>query len=173
MQKKKALVICGPTGVGKTALSVSLAKRINGEIISADSMQIYDSMPIASAAPTDEEMCGVTHHLIGFKKPQQKFSVAEYIKLAESAIQDIAARGKVPVIVGGTGLYIDSLLSGVSFSDEDNTEVRAKLEAESDEKGIEVLFERLRKIDPEHSAKLHVNDDGENECSKHDKGAAQ
>lgn len=157
-EKIKVIAVVGPTASGKTDLGVKIAQYVGGEVVSADSMQIYDSMPVASAAPTEEEMCGVTHHLIGFKKPQQKFSVAEYIKLAERTIQDIVARGKVPVIVGGTGLYIDSLLSGVSFSDEDNTEVRAKLESEADEKGIEALFERLRKIDPEHSAKLHVND---------------
>ncbi len=157
-EKIKVIAVVGPTASGKTDLGVKIAQYVGGEVVSADSMQIYDNMPIASAAPTKEEMDGVVHHLIGFAKPCEKFSVAEYIKLAEKTIDDITTRGKMPVIVGGTGLYIDSLLSGVSFPEEDNADVRLKLEAQADELGIEALFERLKSIDPLHSAKLHIND---------------
>ena len=159
MQDKiPVVVIVGPTASGKTALGVSVAKWLSGEVISADSMQVYSSMPIASAAPTVEETQGVAHHLVGFLSPYEKFSVAAFLKLATEKANDIVSRGKVPVIVGGTGLYIDSLLNGVTFNDEDCQEIRVALESEVDEKGIEVLFDRLRLLDPDSAERLHIND---------------
>ncbi len=158
LKKSKIIAVVGPTASGKTALGVKIAERFCGEVVSFDSMQVYNNMPIASAAPTAEETCGIPHHLVGFRNADEKFSVADFITLATDKISDIAARGKTPVLVGGTGLYIDSLVSGIEFSDEDSTEVRSKLEAEADEVGIEVLLERLQKIDPETAAKYHIND---------------
>ena len=154
----KVIVVVGPTASGKTSLGVALAKSLDGEVVSCDSMQIYKGMPIASAAPTADETDGIPHHLVGFKDPIEKFSVADFVELASSKVDEIVSREHRPILVGGTGLYIDSLVSGVSFCDEDNTEVRAKLEAEADEKGVEVLLERLRKIDPETAVKYHLND---------------
>lgn len=159
MQEKiPVVVIVGPTASGKTALGVEVARLLDSEVISADSMQVYSSMPIASAAPTDEETKGVKHHLVGFLSPEDKFSVAEFINAATSVAKDIAIRGKIPVIVGGTGLYIDSLLKGITFSDEDCEEVRAALEQEADEKGVGTLLERLREVDPDTAERLHLND---------------
>ena len=157
-EKIKTIVIAGPTASGKTALSIEIAKRYNGEVVSADSMQIYTNMPIASAAVTEEEADGIKHHLVGFASPTHRFSVAEFVGLADIAVNDINERNKLPIITGGTGLYLDSLISGVRFSREDSTEIRAKLEAEADEKGIAVLLERLKTIDPLSAAKLHLND---------------
>lgn len=154
----KVIVVVGPTASGKTSLGVALAKSLDGEVVSCDSMQIYKGMPIASAAPTADETEGVPHHLVGFKGPNEKFSVADFVELASSKVDEIVSREHKPILVGGTGLYIDSLISGVSFCDEDNTEVRAKLETEADEKGVDVLLERLRKIDPETAVKYHLND---------------
>lgn len=152
------VVIVGPTASGKTALGVEVAKYLSGEVISADSMQVYTSMPIASAAPTAEETEGIKHHLVGFLSPSIKFSVAEFVKLATETANDIYKRGKTPVIVGGTGLYVDSLLKGITFNDEDSAELRRDLEAEADEKGVEVLFDRLKAIDPATAERLHQND---------------
>lgn len=159
MQRKIPVVaIVGPTASGKTALGVSVAELLSGEVVSADSMQIYSSMPIASAAPTKEEMRGIPHHLIGIAEPDVRFSVAEYVKLAAAAVEDIHSRGKMPIIVGGTGLYIDSLLGGITFNDEDGAEVRAELELEAERVGMEKMLERLRGIDPETAGRLHMND---------------
>ena len=113
MDKPKVIVICGPTASGKTALSIELAKKINGEIISSDSMQIYKDMDIGTAKPTQEEMQGIQHYLLDFVEPNQRYSVAEFKKDAEKAIEQILAKGKVPIIVGGTGLYVDSLIYGI------------------------------------------------------------
>lgn len=156
--KIPVVVIVGPTASGKTALGVEIAKSLSGEVISADSMQVYNSMPIASAAPTTEEIDGVEHHLVGFLSPETKFSVAEFVKLATETAEDIHKRGKIPIIVGGTGLYIDSLLKGITFNDEDSAELRRDLEDEADEKGIEVLFKRLKNVDPVTAERLHQND---------------
>lgn len=155
---EKVIVVVGPTASGKTSLGVALAKSLNGEVVSCDSMQIYKGMPIASAAPTEDETEGIPHHLVGFKNPNEKFSVADFVELASSKVSEIISREHRPILVGGTGLYIDSLVSGVSFCVEDNTEVRAALEAEADKLGVEVLLQRLREIDPQTSAKYHVND---------------
>ena len=117
MDKQFIVVVCGPTASGKTALSVELAKRLSGEIISADSMQIYRGMNIATAKPTDEEKQGIPHYLMDFLDPHDSFSVADYVKAAHGIIADIAARGKLPIITGGTGLYISSLIDNLSFEE--------------------------------------------------------
>ncbi len=155
---KRVLAVVGPTASGKTALGVKLALALNGEVVSCDSMQVYRNMPIASAAPTAEETQGVPHHLVGVRDASERFSVAEFIKSAETVIDDIIARERLPIIVGGTGLYVDSLISGVSFSDENSESVRQELEKEADEKGVEAMLERLRELDPETAEKYHTND---------------
>ena len=149
------LVLTGPTATGKTALGVMLAERLGGEIVSADSMQIYRGMEIGSAAPTAEEMRGVPHHLIGFLDPREAYSVGRYVEDASAAVEDILARGKLPIIVGGTLLYIESLLAGRDFTPLD-TELRASLENEYDALGGEAMLERLRGVDPRTA--LHPND---------------
>lgn len=155
---KKVLAVVGPTASGKTKLGVELACALNGEVVSCDSMQVYKNMPIASAAPTVDEIKGVPHHLVGFAEPSDKFSVAEFIKRAGIIIDDIISRGKLPIIVGGTGLYIDSLISGIDFLDEDSDFVRSELEREASENGIEAMLELLREVDPETAEKYHIND---------------
>ncbi len=158
MPKHKVICIVGPTASGKTSLGAKVGLHFGGEVISADSMQVYNNMPIASAAPTDEETMGVKHHLVGFLSPNQKFSVAEFINKANESIDKVLKEGKLPILVGGTGLYIDSLLQGVKFCDEDSTEIRKALEEKAEKEGIEVLFERLKALDPETASKLHIND---------------
>ena len=144
--KPEILVIAGPTASGKTALGIEMALRLNGEIISADSMQIYKGMDIATAKPTAEEMSRVPHHLIGFLDRSENFSVADYIKLAAEKADDIISRGKVPVVVGGTGLYISSFVNNIQFPDIKNDEmVRERLRREASEYGNEMLLEKLRK----------------------------
>ena len=117
MSKPKVIVICGPTASGKTALSIKLAQQINGEIVSADSMQIYKDMNIGTAKPTKEETQNIKHYLIDFVNPSQRYSVAEFKKDAEKAIEEILSKGKIPIIVGGTGLYIDSLIYGIEYNE--------------------------------------------------------
>ena len=158
LKKHKIVAVVGPTASGKTALGVKIAKSLNGEVVSFDSMQIYNNMPIASAAPTVEETEGIEHHLVGFCDPSRRFSVADFIGLATDVIDDITTRQKMPILVGGTGLYIDSFVSGIEFSEEDSTEVRKRLEALADQIGMEQMLERLRKVDYETAAKYHVND---------------
>ena len=158
LEKPKIIAVVGPTASGKTALGVKIAKSLNGEVVSFDSMQIYNNMPIASAAPTKEETQGIKHYLVGFCDPKERFSVADFIGLATEKIADITSRQKMPVLVGGTGLYIDSLVSGIEFSNEDSTEVRKKLEAKADEIGMDKMLEILREVDPKTAAKYHVND---------------
>ena len=154
----KVIVIVGPTASGKTALSIELAKEFNGEIISADSMQIYKGMSVATAKPTIEEMQGIKHYLIDFLEPETDFSVADYVKLAREAIDEISNKGKIPIIVGGTGLYINSLIDNVKFDDTcSNTEIRNELYAIAKEKGNNYLWNELLKIDPETAGKVHEN----------------
>ena len=155
---KRVLAVVGPTASGKTKLGVELALALNGEVVSCDSMQVYKNMPIASAAPTVDETKGVPHHLVGFASASDKFSVAEFIKRAGIVIDDIISRGKLPIIVGGTGLYIDSLISGIEFLDEDSDSIRQELERKANESGVEAMLESLRAIDPETAAKYHIND---------------
>ena len=154
----KVFVIVGPTASGKTSLSIEIAKHFDGEIISADSMQIYKSMDIATAKPTTEEMQGIMHHLIDFVSPCEKFSVAKYKELCYKCIDDIIKRGKIPIIVGGTGLYIDTVVNNTVFLEVDSSTVRLKLEKDLEENGIESLFQALKEIDPESAEKLHLSD---------------
>ena len=157
-KKPKVIAVVGPTASGKTALGVHLAKRFDGEVVSCDSMQVYNNMPIASAAPTKEETEGIPHHLVGICDPSESFSVAKYVELAKGKIDGVLSRGRLPILVGGTGLYIDSLLSGTRFSEEDSFEIRQKLEQEAEQIGFSAMLEKLRGIDPETAAKYHPND---------------
>ena len=155
----KILVITGPTASGKTWLAVELAKRYNGEVVSADSMQIYRRMDIGTAKPTPEEMQGVPHHMIDVAGPEEDFSVARYVDMAAAAADGILTRGKLPILAGGTGLYIDSLLSGRTFAAfDENSPLRAELEGRYAREGGEVLLRELAQADPEAAARLHPND---------------
>lgn len=161
MDKITVLAVVGPTASGKTALGIELAKKYNGEVVSADSMQIYRCMDIATAKPTKEEIGDVPHHLIDFVEPEDKYSVARYVEDANRVIEDIVSRGKMPVIVGGTGLYIDSLLGGIAFNEQpENDEIRAELQREAAEKGNEAMHDILKQIDPEYAKTLHPNNSG-------------
>lgn len=158
--KPKVLVIAGPTASGKTGIAIELAKRLNGEIVSADSMQIYKYMNIGTAKPTEEEKCGVLHHMMDFLEVGDKFSVAQYKDMAMKCIEDILSRGKVPIVVGGTGLYINSITEEVNYNEkaEENSEIRSELEKEAMQYGNQKLYDELKKIDPEASKKIHLND---------------
>ncbi len=156
--KSKILAVCGPTASGKTWIGVELAQLLDGEIISADSMQIYKGMDIASAKPTKEEMKGIPHHLMDFLDRDVTFSVADYVKLANEKIQDVLSRGKMPIIVGGTGLYIDSLLNNVNFSEvTSDEEYRQSLYDFAGDKGNEALYQKLLEADPEACQQIHMN----------------
>lgn len=156
--RKNVLVIAGPTATGKTALSIELAKELNGEIVSADSMQVYKYMDIGTAKPTREEMQGVKHYMIDEVYPDEEFSVAIYRELADGYIDEIIARGKLPIIVGGTGLYIKSLTDGFNFTETVcDWDYRERLRSEAEEKGNICLYERLMKVDPEAAEKIHPN----------------
>nr|WP_304286177.1 tRNA (adenosine(37)-N6)-dimethylallyltransferase MiaA [Clostridium paraputrificum] len=156
--KKKILVIGGPTAVGKTELSIELAKRLNGEIISADSMQIYKYMDIGSAKVSKEEMNGVVHHLIDVVDPSENFSVADYKEQGEKAIKEIISRGKLPIIVGGTGLYINSLTCNMNFTEaEKDEEYRKDLDKLANEHGNNYIHEMLKDIDPISYKEIHAN----------------
>ena len=159
MKKPTVIVICGPTASGKTALSIELAKRINGEIISADSMQIYKDMDIGSAKVTLDEMQGIKHYLIDCVYPNERYSVANYKQDAKAAIKEIIAKGKIPIVVGGTGLYIDSLIYEIEYKDiEINEEYRRELEEIREKEGLEVLYEKALEIDPKAMEKISPND---------------
>lgn len=135
MEKKKVIVICGPTASGKTALSIQLAKKIDGEIVSCDSMQIYKEMNIGTAKPTLEEMQGIKHYMIDTISPEQRYSVADYKKDAKKAIREIIEKGKVPIVVGGTGLYVDSLIYEIEYPNiEFDENYRKQLEKQAEEK---------------------------------------
>ena len=159
MNKPKVIVICGPTASGKTALSIELAKKINGEIVSADSMQIYKDMTIGTAKPTPEEMQGIQHYLIDCISPEHRYSVAEYKKDAENAIEKILKKGKIPIVVGGTGLYVDSLIYGIEYTETKiDQNYRKELEKLVEEKGLEYVYNKAKKIDPEAVQKISKND---------------
>ena len=159
MNKIPIIAVVGPTASGKTSLSIEIAKRFNGQVVSADSMQIYEKMNIATAKPTEEEMQGIPHHLIGFQPIDKKFSVAEYVQLANECIHKIHNAGDLPVVAGGTGLYVDSLLQNIQFSKEDsNIQIRNELTEMFKEKGAEYMLDWLREIDPETANRLHLND---------------
>ena len=152
------ICIAGPTASGKTALAVELAKALNGEVISCDSMQIYRRMDIGTAKPTKEEMQSIVHHMIDVAEPDEDFSVSRYCEMATPILDDILARGKTAFIAGGTGLYMDSLIRGNDFAPYPATGARERLEQEADEKGMDVMLTKLRAIDPEAAEKLHLAD---------------
>ena len=157
MRNNHVVAVVGPTASGKTALAVELALRLNGEIISADSMQIYKHMDIATAKPTPDEMKGVPHHLLDFLDPSESFSVARFCELAHPIIADIRGRGKLPIVAGGTGLYIDSLLGNTAFTEiEADPELREALQRELDEKGVDAMLEQIRAFDPKSAERLSV-----------------
>ena len=159
MQKNKVIVICGPTASGKTALSIELAKQINGEIVSCDSMQIYKDMDIGTAKPTPDEMQGIKHYLIGHVSPEERYSVADYKADAKKAIKKIIEKGKMPIVVGGTGLYLDSLIYEIEYQDiQLDEEYRKQLEEEVEEKGLEELYKRAKQIDEKAIEKISPND---------------
>ena len=156
---RKVAVITGPTATGKTALGVLLAKELNGEIVSADSMQVYRRMDIGTAKVTPEEMQGVPHHMIDVAEPSEAYNVARYVKEADICVQDILSRGKLPIIVGGTGLYIDSLVAGRDFDDfSSDKALRLELDARYDALGGEKMLKELSVFDPERAKKLYPSD---------------
>lgn len=158
MKKIKILCIVGPTASGKSALALELARQLDGEIISCDSMQIYRRMDIGTAKPTQEEMSRIRHHMIDVAEPDESFSCADYVKLAETEIKDCAARGKLPIVCGGTGLYLDSLLRGADFEETAGDEkIREELFAFAEREGAHALHEELCKIDPESAEAIHEN----------------
>ena len=157
-EKIPVLAVVGPTASGKTALSIALAKALDGEILSADSMQIYKGMDIASAKPTKEERAGIPHHMMGVISPETPYSVADYVEDAGKAIADVWNRKKCPILVGGTGLYVDSLLSGTRFiPSPTDLELRKELQAQYDALGGETMLQKLKAFDPESAARLHPN----------------
>lgn len=157
MENKKIplIVVVGPTASGKTALSIDLAKRFDAEIVSADSMQIYKSMDIATAKPSADETEGIPHHLIDFLDISEKFSVAQYLDMARRTIEEINSRGKKAIVVGGTGLYINSLVDNILFDSENQDNLREELLKEAEIHGGEYMLEKLRALDPEYAEKLH------------------
>jgi tRNA dimethylallyltransferase len=159
-KKIKLLAITGPTASGKTALAIALARELDGEIISCDSMQIYREMDIGTAKPTAEELSAVRHHLIDLLPPDAPYSCADYVRDAEAAIRDIHSRGKLPILCGGTGLYLDRLLrGGVDGEASCNEKVRERLMSELRELGRDAMYERLCAIDPEAAAAIHKNNE--------------
>ena len=156
---KKIVVICGPTASGKTALSIALAKAFDGEVVSADSMQIYRRMDIGTAKPTREEMDGVPHHMLDVAEPGEAYSVSRYVEEATACVEDILARGKLPIVCGGTGLYIDGLIRGTDYqpAGTDNG-IRERLEGEWEAQGAEQMMARLAAADPDSAARLHLSD---------------
>ena len=156
---KQIVVICGPTASGKTALSIALAKAFDGEVVSADSMQIYRRMDIGTAKPTKQEMDGVPHHMLDVAEPGEAYSVSRYVEEATACVEDILARGKLPIICGGTGLYIDGLIRGTDYqpAGTDNG-IREQLEGEWEAQGAEQMMARLAAADPDSAVRLHLSD---------------
>ena len=156
---KKIVVVCGPTASGKTALSIALAKAFGGEVVSADSMQIYRGMDIGTAKPTLEEREGIPHHMLDVAEPGESYSVSRYVQEATACVEDILSRGKLPIVCGGTGLYIDGLIRGTDFqpAGTDNG-IREELEKEWEEQGAEAMMARLAAVDPPSAERLHLSD---------------
>src|SRR5690606_5953251 len=158
MNKEKLVVLIGPTAVGKTKLSIELAKKLNAEIISGDSMQIYKGMDIGTAKITSEEMEGIPHHLIDIKEPHESFSVAEFQEVVRKLITEIHKRGKLPMIVGGTRLYIQSVIFDYQFTDDaSDPKYREILEQQVAEEGVDTLYQELQQIDPDSAKRIHPN----------------
>ncbi|MEE0884918.1 MAG: tRNA (adenosine(37)-N6)-dimethylallyltransferase MiaA [Faecalimonas sp.] len=156
--KKPLIILTGPTAVGKTKASIGLAKALNGEIISADSMQVYKHMDIGSAKIRPEEMQGIKHYLIDELEPDEEFHVVRFQEMAKKALEEIYAKNKIPIVVGGTGFYIQALLYDIDFTENDeDTEYRKELEQLAAEKGADALHEMLRKVDPESAEAIHAN----------------
>jgi len=155
------IAVAGPTASGKTSLAVTLALRFSGEVVSCDSMQIYKGMSIATAKPTAEEMRGVPHYMIDFLDADVRYSVSDYVKEARTHIEDIHSRGLLPIVAGGTGLYMDSLLTNTDFGEvPDNTDMRASLHSRLEKEGAQSLLDELRRVDPQSALRLHVNNTG-------------
>ena len=152
------ICIAGPTASGKTALSIAVAKELDGEIVSCDSMQVYKRMDIGTAKPTAEEMENIPHHMLSVAEPWEDFSVGKYCDMATPIVDDILARGKTAIIVGGTGLYMDALIRGNAFAPCPSTGCREKLEKQAEEEGIEAVIAQLRAVDPESAERLHPSD---------------
>ena len=160
MSKRKIIAVVGPTASGKSALALELAKRFNGEIVSCDSMQIYKKMNIGTAKPTEDELLAVRHHLIDIAEPTDNFSCEDYVKMASMAIDDICERGKLPIICGGTGLYLDALLrGGVSAPSVDTSEIRKELCERAQGEGIGTIYAELAEVDPESAMAIHPNNE--------------
>ena len=155
---KNIICIAGPTASGKTALAVALARELDGEVVSCDSMQIYKKMDIGTAKPTPEEMMGIPHHMLSVAEPDEDFSVSRYCQMATPIVEDIIARGKVAIIAGGTGLYMDALIRGNSFAPYPSTGRRQELEQLAEAEGIEAVLCKLRQVDPESAQRLHPSD---------------
>ena len=159
MQKPKAIVICGPTASGKTSLSIELAKKINGEIVSCDSMQIYKDMTIGTAKPTIDEMQGIKHYLIDFISPEERYSVADYKRDATKAMKEIISKGKVPIVVGGTGLYLEALIYNIEYNEiETDLKYREELEKIEEAEGLEKLYKMANEIDKKAMGKISHKD---------------
>ena len=160
MDDQRVICVVGPTATGKTKMGVALAKRFGGEVVSVDSMQIYRGMTVGTAAPTEEETEGVPHHMIAVADPRESWSVAKFTEQADLCVQDILRRGKRPVLVGGTGLYLDSLVSGRTFAPGHSSgETRKRLQAELAERGVEELYRELMEIDPVCAERLSLGDE--------------
>jgi len=161
MCKPALLVVAGPTASGKTALAIALAKALNGEVVSADSMQIYKGIPVATACPSMEERDGIVHHLLAYVELHEPFSVARYAKDAREVIADIHARGKLPILCGGTGLYIAAVTDNVCYEDQDDeraASLRTRLQKEWEQEGDQAMWDKLLKVDPVLAQKLHIHD---------------
>ena len=152
------ICIAGPTASGKTSLAVALAKKLDGEVVSCDSMQVYKRMNIGTAKPTTEEMEGIPHHMLDVAEPAEDFSVSRYCEMAAPIVDDIIARGKTAIIAGGTGLYMDALIKGNNFAPCPSTGMREKLEAQADAEGMEAMLSLLASVDPDSAARLHLAD---------------
>jgi tRNA dimethylallyltransferase len=157
-EKPKVIVVCGPTGIGKTTVGIELAQRFNGEIVSADSMQIYRYMNIGTAKPTAEELDKIAHHMIDIVDPDEDYDAVLFSKQARDQVTEITSRGLVPFIVGGTGLYIKAILHGLFQAKAIDSEVRKRLKREAEENSSGFLFERLKRVDPAAADRIHPND---------------
>lgn len=159
MENKKVVVVVGPTASGKTNMAIELAKKIDGEIVSADSMQIYKYMDIGTAKPSPEEMQGIKHYMMDIIEPDADFSVAKYKEMALECVEKIIREKKIPIIVGGTGLYVNSIIDNIEFSEIiTDWEYRSQLQERAEREGSETLFRELKEVDPEASMKIHPND---------------